>query len=288
VGVLLRINGEAADYTLEKESRLSEVVRGVEDWLGGSGYLITGILQGGRDLLQSPTDQWGSTPLREVTELDFQVSHVQDVRVEHWVTVRSLVAMVQKELSAPSAALADLADTLPGALHGLRTNQPSPAAAASAERLRALFDGQGAEQIRAWPGERREAAGRLMDELREELSRRIGDASHPKEALRECIQGLEKARLGVADVSVLLQAGRDRQAMEAVIGFSDLVQRLLSVLPFFPPEREREKLFGEINAVLKELLAAFGARDLVLIGDLFEYEVGPRIQKLVPLLESCL
>jgi hypothetical protein len=35
------------------------------------------------------------------------------------------------------------------------------------------------------------------------------------------------------------------------------------------------------------LIAAFQAKDLVLIGDLFEYEIAPRIDRLLPLLERC-
>ena len=92
--MLLRINGEKVEYTLERESRLADVVTAVEDWLGRSGYIITGIREGGRDLLDSPRDRWSALPLENVAELDFQVGHAEDVRVEHWVTARALLAAV--------------------------------------------------------------------------------------------------------------------------------------------------------------------------------------------------
>ena len=41
-----------------------------------------------------------------------------------------------------------------------------------------------------------------------------------------------------------------------------------------------------MNGVLRDLLAAFNAKDSILIGDLLEYEVAPRLGKLLPLLEE--
>ncbi len=284
----LKINGEPVDFTLEDESTLSEVVRGVENWLGGTGYLITGIRAGGADLPARPSAEWGRQPIGTVAELDFAVSHAEDVRIEHWVTVRALLGMVEKELALPGETLDTLLATLPEALDGLRKNPHHPSAAGSADRLRALLEGQTSGQLAAWPAERLREATSLIGTIREELGLRIGEASRPKETLKACIAELASAKGSVGEVSVLLQSGRDRKAMEAVVAFSDLVQRLLFILSFLPPDEARQRLFGELNGVLRDLVAAFDAKDLVLIGDLFEYEVAPRIEKLIPLLERCL
>ena len=58
----------------------------------------------------------------------------------------------------------------------------------------------------------------------------------------------------------------------------------LMLVPFLSPDPERGKLLAEFNPVLKELVAAFGTKDSVLIGDLLEYEIAPRMQRLAPLL----
>jgi hypothetical protein len=92
----------------------------------------------------------------------------------------------------------------------------------------------------------------------------------------------------VSEVSLLLQTGKDRQAMDRIIRFSEVTQRLLDIVPFLPKDDERHKLFEELNPVLRQLLEAFDSKDLVLIGDLFEYEVAPRLTGLLPALERCL
>ena len=42
----------------------------------------------------------------------------------------------------------------------------------------------------------------------------------------------------------------------------------------------------ELNKILKELLEAFAAKDSVLIGDLMEYEIAPRLEQLRAFLQE--
>ena len=44
------------------------------------------------------------------------------------------------------------------------------------------------------------------------------------------------------------------------------------------PEITVSDYIGEFNAILKELLAAYETRDSVLVGDLAEYELAPRLR----------
>jgi hypothetical protein len=88
------------------------------------------------------------------------------------------------------------------------------------------------------------------------------------------------------EVSVLLQTGKDKAAMDTIIGFTDTVHSVLALVPFLPPDPERGRLIADLTPVLRDLVAAFDAKDSVLIGDLLEYEVAPRITKLMPFLET--
>ena len=99
----------------------------------------------------------------------------------------------------------------------------------------------------------------------------------PRSPSRGCVPGL-------AEIAVQLQTGRDRDAMATVAGLCDAVQRLLPLVAFLPPDGGRERLIVDLNATLRDLLAAFEAKDTVLIGDLAEYEVAPRLAQLLPLL----
>jgi hypothetical protein len=283
--VLLKINGQWVPYTLEKEARLSEVVQSVSDWLGGSGLLVTGIRMGESELLVAPREEWESKALDAVPELDFQVRRTGDLRIEHWETLTVWLEMLEQEVKAPGPGLeellAGLDQTLADAAHNPFEKPGSP----TADRLAAAFRGQSSAEVRRWPVERRNQIVALIAEMRAKLAARIREASRPQEALTTCIDGLRASTAQLAEVPVALATGRDRQAMESIVGIADLIETLIALVPFLPHDPERGRLFGELNGVFRDLIAAFDAKDTVLIGDLIEYEAAPRIGALVPLLE---
>ena len=91
----------------------------------------------------------------------------------------------------------------------------------------------------------------------------------------------------IGDVSVLLQSGKDRQAMETITRFADLIAAVLAVLPRTAGGGEAAALFAELNPRLREILDAFDAKDFILIGDILEYEIAPRLGGLAALLARC-
>ncbi len=283
--MLLKINGQRVPYTLEKEARLSEVVQGVSDWLGGSGLLVTGIHMGESDLLVAPREGWESTALDAVPELDFQVRRTGDLRIEHWETFTVWLEMLEQEVKAPGPGLEELLAGLDQTLSDAAHNPFEKPDAPTADRLAAAFRGQSSAEVRRWPVERRNETVALIAEMRAKLASRIREASRPQEALATCVEGLRASTAQLAEVPVALATGRDRQAMESIVGIADLIETLIALVPFLPPDPERGRLFGELNGVFRDLIAAFDAKDTVLIGDLIEYEAAPRIGALVPLLE---
>ena len=311
----LTINGEQVSYSLENERTLGEVVRGIQAWLADAGFLITGMRTAGasgadaQDLLRAPPGDWGGTSVGLVQELEVQATHTGELKLEHWRTVDAWLGMLADEIrstaegvhsGAGAGSLENLLADLPETIGGLRTNPFLPPGSDAIDRFNALFKGhaaaegvtrpgqvaEAAAEVRTWPAERERAAVALIDELRAGLRQRIADASRPAEALARCAARVQDSLARLPEVSLLLQTGRDKEAMDIVIGFADTVQALLVLVPFLAPDAERGRLLAEFTPVLKELVAAFGAKDSVLIGDLLEYEITPRMQRLAPLLEK--
>ena len=311
----LTINGEQVSYSLENERTLGEVVRGIQAWLAGAGFLITGMRAAGvsgadsQDLLKAPPADWSGTAVGSVQELDVQATHTGELKLAHWRTVDAWLAMLALEIrptaeggrsEAQVVSLENLLAGLPETMESLRANPFLPPGSDVLDRFNALFKGQAAaegmrqtgreretaDQVHRWPAEATRAAAAIIDELRAGLQARIADASRPADALARCAAGVRASVARLPEVSLLLQTGRDKDAMDIVIGFADTVQALLMLVPFLSPDPERGKLLAEFTPVLKELVAAFGTKDSVLIGDLLEYEIAPRMQRLTPLLEK--
>ena len=282
----LTINGEEVSYALENEKTLAEVLQGVQGWLGEAGFIITGMRADSRDLLSIPAKTWGPTPVESIGVLEVSALHTADVRIEHWQTLDAWLGMLVDEVKAPGSALGELLESFDETMEGARTNPFLPPGSDGLQRLDALFSAQSPADIRRWPAERRAEAAALLASLREELARRIADSTKPGDALARCVTELRSLSSKLPEVSVLLQTGKDKSAMETIVGFTDTVQSVLALLPFLPPDPERGRAIADLTPTLKELVAAFDAKDSVLIGDLLEYEVAPRLRKLMPLLAN--
>jgi hypothetical protein len=284
--VQLKINGEVVSFSLENEKTLAEVMQGVQAWLGEAGFVVTGVRADGQDLLSVHPGIWGKTAVDSIAEVDIQALHTADVRVEHWQTLEVWLGMLAEEITAPGPALEELMSNLPETLQGVKSNPFLPPGVDAMDRFARLFEGRDPSQLRRWTAEQRQEAGAVIELLRGELAKRIADAAQPRVALGRCISDLRTQVEHLPEVSVLLQTGKDKAAMETVIGFTDTVHSVLSLVPFLPPNAERGRMIADLNPILKDLVAAFNAKDSVLIGDLLEYEVAPRITRLMPLLEG--
>jgi hypothetical protein len=294
--VRLRINNEDISYSLEKERTLGEVVHGIRSWLAAAGFVITGLRADDHDLLDASDGSWGGTRVDSVSTLGVTATHTGDMKIAHWRTVDTWLAMLEEEIARTSAGatpkaesadpLEELLAGLPQTLEGLAANPFLPPGSDAGKLFEARFLGQKAPAVRSWTAEeRREAAG-LIQRLRGLVKARLDDAIHPRESLSRCAGLIRGCMAELKEVSLLLQTGRDKAAMDIVTRFTDIVQSLMDVLPFLAPDPERARLLAELTPVLRELVAAFGSRDSVLIGDLLEYEVAPRMERIAPLLEE--
>ncbi len=309
--VQLTINGERVDYSLESEKTLAEVARGVRAWLDQAGFMISGFRADGKDLLSAPAEQWAALPVSEVVSLEVEATHTGSLRIEHWRTVDTWLKLLERELGAgddragggpartssaslssgngpvPSdrESLAQLLGSVDDSLDGIKANPFLPQGSADLARFDALFRGQAPMQVVGWPPDRVAEARGLISRLRAALAARLADAERPDQALRRWVTRLRDQVSRLPEVSVLLQTGRDRDAMALVIGFTDTANSVIELLPFLPPDPERGRLLVELTPFFRELAGAFGSKDSVLIGDLLEYEITPRVQRLLPLLE---
>jgi len=105
-----------------------------------------------------------------------------------------------------------------------------------------------------------------------------------------CIPQLE-------EVPVLLQTGKDIKVMEIINLFSSDLKNLYQILPLLSitglpscgPEVNGILLTdypAELSPILKELMGALENKDTILVGDLSEYELAPRIGHLGSVLQT--
>jgi hypothetical protein len=283
--VEIQVNNQNLDFTIENNETLGEVVRDIEAWLDGTDLVLYSVKHGDRELLSTPYEQWGPTPHSEVGTLDVQVKHTGELTVLNLQTILEYLGMLEHSISASDGSrLGELLSGFPALAESLAKHFPGNPLLPP---LASLFQNSGADRILSWEEDKRRQGLETIERIRNRVSLRLQELEDPRAALKSLSGALAVCIEEISEVSVLLQTGKDRQAMDTIVRFSELSENLLRLVSSISPGNEDlQAFYRELGGVLSELLEAFEARDSVLIGDLMEYEVAPRLERLRALLQE--
>lgn len=278
----IQINNQNLDFTIEQEETLGQVVKDIEAWLEGTDLVLYSVKHEDRELLSTPYEQWGMTPHSEVGTLNVTVKHTGELAALNLHTILEYLEILKQGITASNGQrLEELLTGFSALAESLQKHFPTSQPLQQA--LFSLFADSQAEKVLAWSEEKREQARKLIDLVYAQVSFRLQELQDPKAALKTLSGALAVCIEEVSEISILLQTGKDRQAMDTIVRFSELSQNLVRLVASVFPEngnKDLEAFYQELNGVLSELLEAFEAKDSVLIGDLMEYEIAPRLERL--------
>lgn len=288
----IRINDNVLDTTLENEKFLGEVIDGIKKWLTEARLNIKEIIQDGETLSLDKTALWWNRNINEINNIDIIALTNIEKYIEDLQIVYQYITMLEKALHSGNMALAvDLVkdhkiigDTL-DYFFSKRSSAP-----AYSKEFSKLIEysriGKGVE-----PADTRDLEA-FLTKISFLLKKRIGEISNPVSELKAASLSLSQLIPDIENVSILFQAGKDKQAIDTVIIFIELSEKIIRLYSIL---KETQKVnlndltvesihfnifFEEFNDILKELAKAFELSDTVLIGDLLEYEIVPRIDTL--------
>lgn len=261
----ITINNRPADITLDTERTLGDVLSGMEQWLAASGNRILGVSVNGADIGESLSAVF-DRDIGDIKKLDVSVSFWAELAAEALAEIHTVCMQYGDAGFAERAGISGVWDES-AAARFLAADIPDMFSLA-----KLTFSGEG-------------LSPQDFSLLIEERLREIGDPVHE-------IRGSESLVLGIAarmeELSLDVQTGKDHRAAETIQQFSALGEklfRLFSILKArgLSPDtlvidnRSARIFIEEFNAALKELSAAYENRDTVLVGDLTEYELAPRL-----------
>jgi len=262
----ISINNRPADIKLDTEKTLGDVLQGIELWISPSGNRIRAVSVNGSDLGDTLSESFGRE-VRDIKKLDIAISSWRELAAEALLSLlktcegyenaafdeRSQVAVAWKEGAAARFLASDLPDLYDLAGHTLSGEgfTAKDLCIITEERLREISD------------PRRELAGSEI------LVKNVCDR--------------------MEELPLDIQTGKDERASESVQLFSRVGEKMFRILFVFKSEGLSLDAFTvgdlsikifmeEFNAILIELSAAYENRDTVLVGDLAEYELAPRLK----------
>lgn len=279
----LFINNEKIEYTLESEKNLGDLYVSLMTLIQKEGCFLSEFMVDGEDLYPDKSG-WQDRPLDSAGRVEVISLGSAELRVRHLTTVLDYFNLCLTAMAnGDTAAAADLAKEYPWVIRNLPAVLDSVNGELIASRVDELMQGSGLLNGR-FP------AGEDKDLLREELERfagllngRIREIEDPRTEGAGTIQAIQFLLPQAEEVSLLLQTGKDREAMNLIIQLVELLQKIMRIFRSLERHGVRSETFTafapELTGILAELEDAFKNEDSVLIGDLVEYELVPRLKK---------
>jgi hypothetical protein len=294
--VEIRINGEAIQFTIETERTIGDVIRSVEAWLKASGFCVTGIKRDNADITAGGDSD--SFPLSRVSLLDFTAKPFLDIQYEQLSTIYQYLTLLKRAIEQENRGLVvECMREFSPVYDGLRTvlgEQEGETSSNAAQLKRYAEEYNLYDQEYERPGD---SFFGFIESLADIISGRMNEIMQPLDELRKVAAALKDLIPRIADVSILLQTGKDGEAMGSILRFIELTEKLVRLYQYINLREENAvqtiEMGGErfsdfckdFNGIFTDITQALSAKDSILIGDLFEYEVAPRIEKLLSFLK---
>jgi hypothetical protein len=264
----ISINSSPADITLETEKTVGDILSGLDLWLEGTGGRLSGLLIDGRKVDLPELDEVFGRGLDGIGSLDILISSWRELAAE------ALLALKE---------ICDAWEALPVGRHKEARKQWEAGAAAAflSSEIPDIYDFAG----RSLAGE-----GLSPGELSLLVTERFLELQDPQEEINRSGNLVSAIAGRLEDLPLDIQTGKDARAAETMQIFSRMAEKLfrllcilkssgLSLETLVIDNKNTKDFMIDFNSALKELNAAYENRDAVLIGDLAEYELAPRLVK---------
>jgi hypothetical protein len=268
------INEKPADIVLETEKTVGDVLTGIDGWLLGSENQISGLRINDEPVCLSAMTEAFERSLEHIDSLNITVSTWDDLAVEALLDSQEDVSFYQtssfedkariKSEWAENAAARFLSEHIPDVF----------------SLLEKTLSGEGDPVTMAL----------VIDERVREFIDTVAEAHKLGKLISSVAKQLEELPLDI-------QTGQDRKVAETVGAFSLAANKLLRLIRIVSMQgvnmenvaidNQALSLFIEdFTALLREFLTAYEGKDVILLGDLAEYELSPRLLKLYTAMES--
>lgn len=263
----ITIDGKPADIILENEKTIGDLLREIGNWLSGSQYSLSGLSINGETINAASVNDALDRPLDSIETLDIRTASLPLLMAEALVDIR-------QDITAYGNASFEDQKRLQ------REWEKSPAATFLAEHTPDMFDCIN----RSFRGE-----GLGIPFLIPLVDERLRELRDPRLELGGMDVLIETTAKRLEDLPLDIQTGKDTRAAETVQLFSNITEKLFRILSLLRLEgiitdtlvidtMPFNAFIGDFSAALKELLAAYEVKDAVLVGDLAEYELAPRLR----------
>ncbi|MDR2516781.1 MAG: hypothetical protein LBC88_05300 [Spirochaetaceae bacterium] len=267
----ISINGKTADITLEAEKTIGEVLSGIDSWLQNSGFRLNGLEIDGEKIDSHAVPLVFGRELAGIRALNIQVCAGSELALDALTDAAALLSAFGEALKTGGREEAEKIAAL---------WESGAAASFLSVEFPELYRDLGAAFTDA--AARSGAVKGIVEERIREIARPLEEAERLEALVNSVAARLEELPLDI-------QTGKDSRAAETVTLFSAAAEKLFRLYHILKIQGEDfsslmvegaplAAFLEEFSGAVNEMLRAYQGRDLVLVGDLAEYELAPRLK----------
>ena len=276
----IMINGVDADIRTENEKTLGEVLSVLDGWLCGSGYRLSGLNVNGETINAGSVESFFYRDIDTVETLDISASSlpqllaesylnlIQDIDEYETLNIDDKPMFIENWKESPQA--------------GMLSEQSPDIYNLAVKTFSGEFIGN------SLPSELPESSDPPLRLFALERFRELQD---PVSEFKRIESLVLNVCLKLEEIPLDFQTGKDASAMEKINCFSGIAEkifRIISILKLgsYPineitvNDMPLGAYINEFDAALREMLAANERSDTILVGDIAEYEMAPRLRGL--------
>ena len=262
----ISINNNPADITLDTEKTLGDVMTGIEQWLSPLGNRIQTICVDGKKISEDELSVSFGMEIKNIKHLEISVSAWRELAAE---------------------ALEDLYETCETYSNAAFSDRLQIASRWK-DSAAARFLSSDIADMYSFANLTLSGEGLSAMELNILVNERLRELTHTADEIKA--SGIQVGEISrrMEDLPLDMQTGKDQRAAETIQHFSRIGEKLfriffiyksegLSLDTFFVENTPCRIFIEEFNSTLRELSQAYEINDTVLVGDLAEYELAPRL-----------
>jgi hypothetical protein len=299
----ITVNGAPLPLDIDESGSLGAALAGADELLDKAGSVIVSLKVDGREVDAEGYSACAERPASSVSSVEIMAEDAAAIRLRALETLLELLS-IAKRASQDSPFPAEGGETRTEAAQSAGSSADWAGLRTGAEDMRDAFAGLFAAdelsfvqlfaELLGRAGDAPDRASRIeisaqADRLASVFGERLAELRSPVAEMRTA-STLFDARSGeLAELPVLLQTGKEGEAMKAVLYFIEIFNKVIRIIPELRRsgidtgslkvgDSTMAEFYGSFNDILRQLTEAFEHKDAVLIGDLAEYEVLPRMK----------
>lgn len=279
------VNGDRLAVEAGPDGKLGEALARTDDLLEKAGSVIVSLRVDGRAIDAESFGSFAERPAADFDRVDIEAEPASAIRIR---TIETLVEVLKLSIEGARSDEPVEWDTLRAAAADIRDAFAGLFSADELSFVQNFAELLSRTEHQFGPADRIEIEAQ-GERLRQIFDERLAELREPLREMRKAAAFFESQASELEELPVLLQTGKDDRAMKAVSYFIEVFNKVIRIVPEIGRAgvavdslriegQSLSDFYTAFNGILRQLTEAFEHRDAVLIGDLAEYEILPRMR----------